>query len=167
MKCRVNGSNSVRLGETLTADILVGIKDKHGNDIKKVVYHSLWFGISHYVDRCYSSGCCSLWWLLHDLSQTKHAKFSRYCQFCLNFLKVLSVCRKEELIPGNWLPLTVSYWVPVRNPVSHLSELAKLTHWFNIFLLWIPVWERCFKRSHHQRWWTGGSGNSASSGASK
>ena len=42
MKCRCSGSNKVRMGEKLASDILIGIKDKHGNDIKKV-------GIDEYI----------------------------------------------------------------------------------------------------------------------
>ena len=36
MKCMLNGSNTVRMGEKLMADIQVNLTDKHGNVIKKV-----------------------------------------------------------------------------------------------------------------------------------
>jgi hypothetical protein len=36
MKCILVGSDKVRLGEKWDGDIQVEIKDKHGNDIKKV-----------------------------------------------------------------------------------------------------------------------------------
>ena len=36
MKCKCVGSNKTRMGETLAADIVATIMDKHGNDIKKV-----------------------------------------------------------------------------------------------------------------------------------
>jgi len=42
IKCILRGSNKVRLGEKLEADILVLVKDKHGNEIKKVM-------ASHYI----------------------------------------------------------------------------------------------------------------------
>lgn len=36
IKCTLNGSEKVRLGEKWDGDIQVDVKDKHGNDIKKV-----------------------------------------------------------------------------------------------------------------------------------
>ena len=36
IKCQLTGSNSVRMGETLTSDIQVNVTDHHGNTIKKV-----------------------------------------------------------------------------------------------------------------------------------
>ena len=36
IKCVLQGSNKVRLGEKLEGDILVYVKDKHGNELRKV-----------------------------------------------------------------------------------------------------------------------------------
>ena len=37
IKCKLNGENQVRMGETLKGDIVVMVMDTHGNDIKKVL----------------------------------------------------------------------------------------------------------------------------------
>jgi len=36
IKCSLNGSSKVRLGQKVDGDIQVNVKDKHGNEIKKV-----------------------------------------------------------------------------------------------------------------------------------
>ena len=36
IKCTLNGSSAVKLGQKVEGDIQVNVKDKHGNEIKKV-----------------------------------------------------------------------------------------------------------------------------------
>ena len=36
IKCSLSGSSKVRLGQKVEGDIQVSVKDKHGNEIKKV-----------------------------------------------------------------------------------------------------------------------------------
>jgi len=36
IKCSLNGSSKVRLGQKVDGDIQVNVKDRHGNEIKKV-----------------------------------------------------------------------------------------------------------------------------------
>jgi len=36
IKCTLNGSKSVKLGQKVDGDIQVNVRDKHGNEVKKV-----------------------------------------------------------------------------------------------------------------------------------
>jgi len=41
IKCSLSGSSKVKLGHKIDGDIQVTVKDKHGNEIKKVRPHTV------------------------------------------------------------------------------------------------------------------------------
>ena len=40
IKCKCTGNTTIRMGEKMKGEIDVHIKDKHGNEIKQVIYSS-------------------------------------------------------------------------------------------------------------------------------
>ena len=51
IKCTLSGSSKVKLGQKVDGDIQVNVKDRHGNEIKKVSRTSDHFHVVYFLYR--------------------------------------------------------------------------------------------------------------------